>query len=150
MMNQGSSSAATLSPPRLECRNPACFEWARGRTDGLKDCSSCGWQLAAVSADDVALRTPSGEWALADVQGVLGVGAELKIKAWATSLQVRARAHHGISDPSLPCECGDGLATGLHAASELDDGRCRYCDGTGTITIEIARQRCSMRTCDET
>lgn len=150
MDQQGSSPTATPTRDQRECRNPSCFQWAQAVNDAPSECSSCGWELASVLDTDVALRMPNNQWALADVQDVLATGSEMKMKAWATRLQVKARSHHGISEPSLRCPCGDGFATSVHAADELNEGRCRYCDGTGIITLEIARRQCAMRPGDET
>jgi hypothetical protein len=148
MTTDGSTSAATLTRPKRECRNPACFSWAQECDDEM--CESCGWQLALTTDDDVALKMPNGEWALADVQDVLSTGSEMKIKAWALRLCVKARSHRGVDDPSLKCCCGDGFATTAHLPDELSDGRCRYCDGTGVITLDIARRQCAMQHGDQT
>lgn len=147
MITQGSTSAATLIRPKRECRNPACFDWAQECE--AEECASCGWQLALTTDDDVALKMPSGEWALVDVQDLLSTGSEMRMKAWALRLCVAARSHRGIEEPSLPCCCGDGFATAAHLAEELDDGRCRYCDGSGIITLEIARRRCAIKQGDQ-
>ena len=139
-MTVAEATHPALTASASECRNPACFEWGAPLLTPATNCGTCGWQLARVTDGDVALRTPHGYWALVDAQEVLATGAELPMRAWAIRLRVRALGHCNDTLVALRCVCFDGTPTRRHAATDVDvNGACRYCAGTGTITVEAAR-----------
>ena len=132
-------AATTINRPTLECRNPACFAWAQPANKTNGTCDDCGWELATVTDTDTALRMPNGQYALVDCADLLATGDELRMKAWATRLRVRANGH-ALDHYELPCVCWHGKATAKHTFEDLNsEGRCRYCEGTGTITLAAAR-----------
>lgn len=137
-----STTGAALAVPVMECRNPACFVWGEpAPTDAGQDCPKCGWQYAPVNADDVAVRTADGDWALVDPQEVIRRGRELPVRALAVRLRVQALGH---ADPdtnaSEPCVCLNGHPTFQFGPLDVtDDGLCRYCYGAGRIDVKLAR-----------
>jgi hypothetical protein len=130
-------TALAERPRSLECRNTACHLWAvevepRDRHDR---CLFCGWQLAPVDAQDIALQTEGDEWAVVDVQEIIARGREVCMRALAIRLTVQ-RLGHNKPDYWEPCVCDYGRPTPAHAHEDVtDDGGCRYCAGTGRITL---------------
>ena len=150
--NSPGNLALTERPVSHECRNPACPLWAATITGGHDQdrCRFCDWQTAPVTAQDIALSTGEGDWALVDRQEVLARGREIPTRAWAVRLSVRA-AGHGRDDYSLPCVCAHGQPTAVFVAADLlPSGECRYCAGAGMISLDLARRWGQKRVANET
>lgn len=137
----GSTIALLARPATVECRNSTCPLWAApvaARADHDR-CLFCGWQLACVGAQDVAVQTGDGDWAVADQVEVVMRGREFAMKALAVRLTVRWLGH-GAAHYSMPCVCDAGLpVAGFERGDFNAAGACRYCDGLGVISLAAAR-----------
>lgn len=146
------STALAERPRNLECRNPACHLWAVevAPRDQHDRCLFCGWQLAPIDAQDIALSTADGDWVVADPEEIIARGSEVRMRDFATSLTVR-RLGHTRPGYAEPCVCHPDTPPVVFTADDLTpDGRCSYCEGTGFVTVEAANARQHRRVATET
>lgn len=140
--NSGTAFTALLERvASVECRNTGCPLWAEAleRRDDYGRCLFCGWQQVGVAAQDVAVETCDGDWAVVDQQEIVMRGREFAMRALAVRLTVRRVGHAG-EDCHADCVCDHGLpAAGSDRRDFTADGLCRYCDGSGVITLAAAR-----------